>query len=173
MRRTQRTIKIRIVDAYKLVNLDVARLKKILRALCRRFDIKKANISIAIVDDKEIRKVNRRFLGRSSVTDVISFDLSDAQSGEMVFELAADAQEARRQAKKRRHSAEADLALYILHGFLHNVGFDDAKRRDAALMHQTEDEILEEFGYGKTYSKRQKVKGKKSRGKSCGTTYVA
>jgi ssRNA-specific RNase YbeY (16S rRNA maturation enzyme) len=38
-----------------------------------------------------------------------------------------------------------------VHGFLHDVGFDDAKQREAARMHTMEDEILDEFGYGITY----------------------
>ena len=104
-----------------------------------------------IVDDKQIKKVNKEFLGRSYVTDVISFDLSDENSDGRVFELVINAQEAQRQAKSRGHSAEAELALYVVHGFLHDVGFDDAKQREAARMHKMEDEILEEFGYGITY----------------------
>ena len=142
------TIKIHIADAYRRLDFNAARLKKMLLALCRRFAIKQADISIAVVDDKKVKKVNKEFLSRSSITDVISFDLSDS---DRVFELVVNAQEAKRQAKKRHRNAEAELALYVVHGFLHNVGFDDAKKREAAYMHKMEDEILEEFGYGITY----------------------
>jgi probable rRNA maturation factor len=144
-------VKIHIEDIYQRVDFNAARLKRMLRALCRRFAVRRADISVVIVGDTQIKKVNKEFLGRFYVTDVVSFDLSDENSDGMVFELVINAHEAQRQAKSRGHSAEAELALYVVHGFLHNVGFDDLKPRAAARMHAMEDEILEEFGYGRTY----------------------
>ena len=157
MRTSAGTIKIRIADTYRRLDFNAARLRKMLRVLCKRFAVLCADISIVIVNDTQIKKVNKEFLGRSYVTDVISFDLSDEDGEGKVFELVINAQEARRQAKNRGHSAEAELALYIVHGFLHDVGFDDAKQRAAKRMHQTEDEILEEFGYGITYRSSERV----------------
>jgi probable rRNA maturation factor len=152
-------IKIYITDEYRRLDFNALRLKRMLRVLCEQFAIKRADISIAIVDDKYIKKVNREFLGKAKVTDVISFDLSDANNvgwhgqkrSMAMFELVINAQEARKQAKKRRHSAEAEFVLYVVHGFLHNVGFNDIKKSGASRMHKMEDEILDEFGYGITY----------------------
>ena len=157
MRTSAGTIKIRIADTYRRLDFNAARLRKMLRALCERFAVRRADISIVIVNDTQIKKVNKEFLGRSYITDVISFDLSDEDGDGKVFELVINAQESRRQAKSRGHSAEAELALYIVHGFLHDVGFDDAKQRAAKRMHQAEDEILEEFGYGITYRSSERV----------------
>ena len=157
MRTSAGTIKIRIADIYRRLDFNAARLRKMLRALCERFAVRRADISIVIVNDTQIKKVNKEFLGRSYITDVISFDLSDEDGDGKVFELVINAQESRRQAKSRGHSDEAELALYIVHGFLHDVGFDDAKQRAAKRMHQTEDEILEEFGYGITYRSSERV----------------
>jgi len=151
MRTTAGTIKIRIADTYRRLEFNAARLKRMLRTLCGRFAVRQADISIVIVNDAQIKKVNKEFLGRSYVTDVISFDLSDEDSDGRVFELVVNAQETLRQAKSRGHSSESELALYVVHGFLHDVGFDDATPRKAARMHRMEDEILDEFGYGKTY----------------------
>ena len=151
MRTSAGTIKIRIVNIYRRLDFNAARLRKMLRALCERFAVRRADISIVIVNDTQIKKVNKEFLGRSYITDVISFDLSDENGDGRVFELVINAQEARRQAKSRGHSDEAELALYVVHGFLHDVGFDDAKQSEAARMHTMEDEILDEFGYGITY----------------------
>jgi probable rRNA maturation factor len=144
-------IQIHIADAYRRLEFNSVRLRKMLRILCGRFNIRKAVISIAVADDKQTIRVNEEFLDRSAVTDVISFDLSDENSSGRVFDLVINAQEAKRQAKKRGHSAEAEFALYVVHGFLHNVGFDDTTKQQAARMHKMEDHILEEFGYGKTY----------------------
>jgi probable rRNA maturation factor len=165
MQKAAGTIKIQIVDTCGRFDFDAASMKRMLRALCKRFMIKRADISIAIVDDKYIKKVNEEFLKRSSVTDVISFDLSNDDGADRVFELVINAQESQRQARKLRHSPQAELALYVVHGFLHHVGFDDAKKSDAKRMHRMEDEILEEFGYGITFkTESTKARGKQKRG---------
>jgi probable rRNA maturation factor len=144
-------IKIHITESSALVEFNAARLRKMLLALCKRFAVRQGEVSIVIVDDKTIKKINKQFLGRSSVTDVISFDLSDKKT-DRIYEFIVYAQLAKRHAKKLSHSAEAELVLYVIHGFLHNVGYDDMKQADARRMHKMEDEILEEFGYGITFA---------------------
>jgi len=58
-----------------------------------------------------------------------------------------------REANLRGHSSEAELALYITHGLLHNFGFDDSTPGKARKMHNVEDEILQQLGYGLVYNK--------------------
>ena len=70
-----------------------------------------------------------------------------------LFELVVNGEMAVRQAKQRGHSGEAELALYVTHGLLHNLGFDDSTKKKAQKMHRAEDEILQQFGYGLVYNK--------------------
>ena len=58
-----------------------------------------------------------------------------------------------RQANLRGHASQAELALYITHGLLHNLGFDDSTDSKARKMHDTEDNILQQLGYGFVYNK--------------------
>jgi probable rRNA maturation factor len=132
-------------------DLDIERFKNLSIAICRRFDVTDAVVSIAIVDDKEITDVNEKFLQKSNTTDVISFDLTEPDASEKVFDLVINADEAARQAEKRAHPLNAELALYITHGLLHNLGLNDADEEDARRMHRTEDDILTEAGYGAIY----------------------
>ena len=132
-------------------DLDIERFKNLSIAICRRFDVTDAVVSIAIVDDKEITDVNEKFLQKSNTTDVISFDLTEPDAHEKVFDLVINAAEAARQAEKRAHPLNAELALYITHGLLHNLGFDDADEEGARRMHRIEDDILTQAGYGITY----------------------
>lgn len=131
------------------VEFDPDKLRAMLAATCRRLDCDEAVITAAILDDEAICELNLKFLGRHTVTDVISFDTS--QNNYRQFDLAVNAQKALRQAHSRGHKAEAELALYILHGLLHNLGFDDKDSACAEKMHRTEDDILQEYGYGVVY----------------------
>ena len=83
---------------------------------------------------------------------MISFDLSDSAGQAKDYELVVNADEAGRQARTRGHDIQAELALYIAHGLLHNLGFNDAKTDEAQKMHDLEDEILQHAGFGIIYN---------------------
>ena len=130
------------------------------KAVCNRFAIDQSQetryeISIAIVDDNKIRELNRQFLNSKATTDCLSFDLSDDDDNNAAksFELVVNAEQAVKEANLRGHSSEAEVALYVTHGLLHNLGFDDSQQAQAKKMHDTEDEILQQFGYGSVYNK--------------------
>jgi probable rRNA maturation factor len=134
-----------------------------LTSLCGRFGIQNATISVAVTDDAGIVKVNKRFLKSGKKTDVISFDLSDEQTGEYVFDMIVNGELALRESAARGHDAQSELVLYILHGFLHNMGYDDLEPAQFKKMHKAEDEILEEFGYGATYILKRKTAGNRNK----------
>lgn len=147
-----------------IVNMDVTcdivrfnrcKIIEMTRKVVRQFGIKKAQINFAVIDDSQIANLNRRFLKKTSITDVISFDLSGDMDNLRIFDIAVNAQMAQRQAKSRGHKPQSELALYFLHGLLHNLGFDDSTAGKAAKMHKTEDDILKKFGYGVVYNQKK------------------
>ena len=151
--RKDQGIVVEIAKEFKNIDVCLTRLKKLVKAVCHRFKLSKATVSIAIVDDARIRKVNKQFLNLDSTTDCLSFDLSDDNTeAPKSFELVVNAEMAIKEAKLRAHSSEAELALYITHGLLHNLGFDDSRQDHIKKMHETEDEILQQQGYGLVYS---------------------
>ncbi len=144
-------IRVEIACNCRGLEVDFDRLKKLVQHICRRFAVNKAAINVAIVGDETIKKVNSEFLNRPQTTDVISFDLSDDHTAEQSYDLIINAEEAARQSAKRGHSTEAELALYITHGLLHNLGFDHADEAQSRKMHNMEDEILQQAGFGIIY----------------------
>ena len=147
---------VQITKNFKDINVNLSKLEELTKAVCGRFaqsDIGgvQYEISIAIVDDAEMRKANKQFLNRSITTDCLSFDLSD-DTKKKSFELIINAEKAVKEAALRGHLAEAELALYVTHGLLHNLGFDDSTKSRAKKMHETEDEILQQQGYGFVYN---------------------
>jgi probable rRNA maturation factor len=144
---------VQIAKEFENIDVHLPRLEKLVRAICNRFKLSKATISIAIVGDAQIHKVNKQFLNHDSTTDCLSFDLSDDDTDvPKSFELVVNAEMAVKEANRRGHSSEAELALYITHGLLHNFGFDDSRQDQLQKMHDTEDEILQQQGYGLVYS---------------------
>jgi len=150
-------IDIQITVTFGAIDASMSRLRELVTTVCNRFGAgtdqdAQYQISVAVVDDAEIRELNTRFLDHETTTDCLSFDLSDAGEKSRIFELVVNGEMAVRQGGLRGHSSEAELALYIVHGLLHNLGFDDSTPGLARKMHETEDEILREIGYGSVYN---------------------
>jgi len=157
-------ISVQVTKNYQGIQVPAHRLKELIKVLCDRFALHEATISIAIVDDIQIRRLNKQFLNRSVSTDCLSFDLSEYQDTEsaQTFEVVVNGELAQKEARSRGHPSEAELALYVTHGMLHNLGFDDATEAGAKKMHETENEILQQFGYGPVYDRRPKTQQQKS-----------
>ena len=136
------------------IGLPKDQIKQLIKDICQRFNISDATVSLAIVDDDEIAELNSRFLNHNHTTDCISFDLSDREDkkNSKLFDIIVNAELADRQAKLRDHSTLAELALYITHGMLHNLGFDDKNAEQAEEMHRMEDQILQKAGFGSVYN---------------------
>lgn len=115
-----------------------------------------ASVSVAIVDDDDIARLNKSYLGHSGPTDVLSFNLADTSAdGAIDGEVVVSAETAAGLAALRNLDPQAELLLYVIHGTLHLLGFDDADAQDAAVMHDKEDALLVELGYDSVYRKGQ------------------
>lgn len=146
-------IAVNIINQLPGFRIPEPKFRKLVKHICKNFDVSGAVINIRIVDDKKILRINKKFLKHDRITDCISFDLSENISSKRLFDIVVNAQLAQRQAKQRLHTPQAEIALYITHGLLHNLGFDDSTERGAKVMHLAEDAVLQEFGYGKVYHK--------------------
>jgi len=85
-------------------------------------------VSLALVGDRTIRRLNRQFAGRDRVTDVLSFPAGGPATPRGVVPFLGDivvaAGAARRQAKVAGHPVADEVRLLALHGLLHLLGHD-------------------------------------------------
>jgi len=146
-------ITVQVAPHFRGIPVDPPALEELARVVCTRFGVTRAIVSIGIVDDAEMSRLNEKFLGHRGTTDCLSFDLSeeDETGQDRVFELIVNGELALREAAGRGRAGPAELALYITHALLHNLGFDDATAEKAREMHGLEDEILQDLGYGLVY----------------------
>lgn len=141
----------------EMAGIDEADLR---RALAQTLKLEKADLSLSlvVVDDAKIWRLNRQFLNHDYPTDVISFDLrsdgpeiADAEESEAdeVFdaEIVVSATTATREAIARDLDPRSELLLYCIHGTLHLLGYDDHEEDDHRRMHQRQAEILQSLGY--------------------------
>ena len=102
-----------------------------------------AAVEIHVVDDAEIRRLNRQFRGVRRRTDVLAFPLEvPGSAAGLLGQIVISADTARRQAERVGVSLRDELTLLVTHGVLHLVGWDDRDPVEADLMHRRECEIL-------------------------------
>ena len=134
-------IVIHITNRQKTLPVDRRRMRQAVRAIVRDAGISEATISIAIVDDPTIAKLHQQFLDDPEPTDVLSFVFERSEQS-LEGEVVASADTARTCAPRYRSTPEEELLLYVIHGTLHLVGYDDTTPRQRAVMRKKEMEYL-------------------------------
>jgi len=111
-------------------------------------------VTVRVVGDGAMITAHERHIGLREPTDVLTFDFRDEPSkgGPLETDVLVCLDEAERRAAGAPHDADRELLLYVLHGALHCLGYDDTDDEAAARMHAREDEILEAIGVGRVFS---------------------
>jgi probable rRNA maturation factor len=108
-------------------------------------------VTCLIAADEDLKALNRKFRGKNSATDVLSFPPED---------IAISFDRAREQATERHHSVEDELRILILHGLLHLAGMDH--ETDAGAMQRAEARWRKRLGLPSGLIERAKASGVKA-----------
>lgn len=134
---------IEIHSEQDFIKVDPDQIKKILRQIFRNEEIQTAILEISIVDDPTIHDLNIRYLEHDYATDVLAFDMdSDLDQGHLEGNIIVSAQMALDRSDEFSFTPEQELLLYIVHGTLHLLGYDDHTGDDIQLMRKKEAEYL-------------------------------
>lgn len=138
-------IEVAIADEQQALTVDQDRLRTAVTKIVSDAGFAGAAISIAIVDDPTIHDLNRRFLEHDYPTDVLSFVL-ERDADRLEGEVIVSADYAARSAPEFGWSANNELLLYVIHGTLHLVGYDDLEPARLAEMRERETWYLAQLG---------------------------
>ncbi len=105
-------------------------------------------LSVVLVDNELIKKLNRRFLKQNRITDVLAFPFTRAERekrkderGEF-GEIIVSVQKAYQEARRRKIPPDQEIILYCIHGLLHLLGYNDHNRKDRLKMWLRQEQIL-------------------------------
>ena len=91
-------------------------------------ELKNPEVSILLLDDSQIRDINREYRGKDKPTDVLSFPMLDESSGNVQPQLLGDivisVETAEKQARNRKCALYKELCILLIHGMLHLLGYD-------------------------------------------------
>ncbi|WP_142414533.1 rRNA maturation RNase YbeY [Hathewaya massiliensis] len=123
-------------------------------------------VSLILIDNKNIRNINKEQRGKDMVTDVLSFPMLeypehkvfkdvykdykfsqfDLDEGKLILgDIALSLERAKEQSEEFNHSFKREVCYLIIHSILHLLGYDHMEECDKEIMRRREEEILKSF----------------------------
>ncbi len=114
---------------------------------------RKTELSIVLTSDAEVKKLNRIYRNKNKTTDVLSFPLLEGKSfmsgleeNMALGDVVVSVPQTKRQALEAGKPFKTELALLIVHGVLHLLGYDHITLVQEKKMFALQDSLLKKFG---------------------------
>ncbi len=158
----QQTGKLKVYVKNNQVNVKIpSGIRLLIRRCCHAVLVSEgftqnAEVSVSFVSNSEIRSLNKVYRNKDSVTDVLSFPLTDSDgtmetNSETGFVLLGDIvisiETAVKQANIYGHSLDREIGFLTVHSMLHLLGYDhETSKLDERIMREKEEAVLEKLG---------------------------
>jgi probable rRNA maturation factor len=119
---------ISIQNHQKKKKIDTGRVRRSLKRLLKELNCDDSEISILLVDDPQIREINKAYLERDCPTNVISFSMTEGSFGHIHPEILGDiilsTETAARDALTGHLDFMDEVEFLLIHGLLHLIGYN-------------------------------------------------
>jgi probable rRNA maturation factor len=105
-----------------------------------------AELSIGLVGNAEMKKLNAKYRKKNYPTDVLSFSVENRLliGNRLLGDVIISVEKAKQQAKERQRTLDEEMATLVIHGILHLLGYDHERSiSDARLMERLEKKIYQ------------------------------
>lgn len=120
------------------------KLKSVALKILQLVEQGESELSIGLIGNAEMRKLNAKFRKKDYPTDVLSFPAPEELPGvaRLLGDVIISVDKARQQAKERRRSLDEEIVTLLIHGVLHLLGYDhERSAKDARVMTRLEKKI--------------------------------
>ena len=159
------TVKVIITDEQKTVKVPTGTRMLIRRCCNAALQEEKfqgsAEISVSLVDNEQIHKLNKKHRNVDSATDVLSFplgengvyDVNPDTGAKMLGDIVISVEQAQKQSEEFGHTFRREIAFLTVHSMLHLLGYDHVNGGlEEMHMHEKEELILTEIGLPRSNS---------------------
>jgi probable rRNA maturation factor len=114
----------------------------------------RAEVGVLLTDDRQVRRLNRKYRGLDRTTDVLSFALEEStehfpggpDNAPSLGQVVVSYPRAVRQARRYGHSVQREVAFLVAHGTLHLLGYDHQRPAEEARMFAQQEAVLSSLG---------------------------
>ena len=132
-------------------SLSEERLRRVVEAALRS-ECTSGQVAVVITDDEGIQELNRDFLGNDEPTDVLAFSAQEEAEGfvaapevdDYLGDVIVSFPRAAAQAREAGHTTEKEMALLVIHGLLHLLGYDHAEEEERQGMWARQEALMAE-----------------------------
>lgn len=137
-------MQIHISDKQTDLPIDPSGIEKIVRTVLDTLNESCDELGVSFVSAQEISQIHATYFDDDSITDCISFPIEKKEGYCVLGDIFICPLVAIQYAKEHPEglSPHEETTLYLVHGLLHLLGFDDIKKRDQALMYSTQEKLL-------------------------------
>jgi len=139
---------ISIQNRQKLLTVDLARVRRSLKRLLKELGVNDSEVSLLLVDDDQIREINKNYLQRDRPTNVISFAMTEGEFGDVHPEILGDIILSVETAARDAIACDIDfmdeVEFLLIHGLLHLLGYnhENVENQEAEKMKKLERELF-------------------------------
>jgi len=133
---------ITVINDNDKYEVNVKKVRDVIALVLKGEKHPKAEVSIKFCDNNYMQKLNKQYFNRNNPTDVISFP---AEESKYLGDILVSSEMAEQRAPEFDNSFQEELILYIIHGVLHLVGFNDINPFERELMQEKEEYYLGEI----------------------------
>ena len=127
--------------------IDIQKWKELAVETLQAEGINSGELNVIFVEAKRIQELNNTYLGKNEPTDVLAFPIDSQKSttGEtptLLGDVVICPAKAKENASAQKKNHDEEIALLVLHGILHILGYDHAYPEEKAVMKNREQELL-------------------------------
>lgn len=133
------------VNAEGFAGADAGELERAVRHTLSSLGVRQVEVSLTLLDDEEMRALNRRYLGQDRPTDVLAFALGPGPA--LLGDIYLGVEQATRQAAEVGVSLAEELVRLAVHGTLHVLGHDhpEGEGREESPMFALQEALVREI----------------------------
>lgn len=139
------TARVSIQNSQEALPISTSQIEEMMQRLFEAYDVQCREVFIHFVDKKAIGKIHKDFFGDPSPTDCISFPIDPPESSEedsVLGEIFVCPEVAVEYSEEHQGDPQEEVSLYLIHGFLHLVGYDDIEAVDRQEMRRQEKKCI-------------------------------
>ena len=124
------------------------KLEKIALAILELVDRADAELSLVLIGNREMQKLNAGYRRKDYPTDVLSFPVEGKVPAEisLLGEVIISVEKAAQQARERARTLEKEMVTLLIHGIVHLLGYDhERSAKDARAMSRVEKRIYRQL----------------------------
>ncbi len=139
-------LKIRIKSTQRKITINKKAITYLAKQVLKIKNIGGAELSILFVGKRRIRGLNKRYRRIDRATDVLAFSMREGTNANLHPQILGDLvicpEIAEESARLRKTTKKREIQLYLIHGILHLLGYNDSDKKGRSLMEKEQNRLL-------------------------------